>query len=205
MTEIRSTFQLEQTDLTEDLNKQKEIESRVLAFLKSQAQVGDVLLAYFQDGVLWGKGADKDLIIPDSPAFTDISFLHAHLFNQEREIRVIQTLEGLKAYRFADIKATKETETSYSYDRTYLLWGDQKINSSGSTLPQGFTRVRMGSRGIEQVLPLTFTPTTGDSKPQATLTVRYYLKTSTRDRDKGNLSIYARRLVSIQEGGKHGA
>lgn len=204
MTEIKSTYILDRKDLTKDLNKYEDKDNQILLFLEELAQEDDILLAYFQDGILWGKGGEKKILIPDSPVFSDISFLHAHLFNQEREIRVIQTLDGLKAYQFADSKANAENETTYSYDRTYLLWGDQKVKSIEKSIPENFTYVKMGSRGIEQILPLSFTPTLGDSKTQATLTVRYYLEASTRDKDKGNLSIVARRIVSIQEGGKHG-
>lgn len=205
MTEIKSTYKLGKTDLTKELNGSENTGNQVLAFLNKNAQKDDILLAYFQDGVLWGKVLNNELFTLESPSFKDESFLHAHLFNQEREIRVIQTLDGLKAFQFADIKANEKNKATFSYDRTYLLWGDQKVDSLTKELSANFTHVRMGSRGIEQILPLSFTPTSGDSKTQATLTVRYYLEASTRDKDKGNLSIIARRIVSIQEGGKHGA
>jgi CRISPR-associated protein (TIGR03984 family) len=176
--------------------------SITLSFLQKNAKNGDILLAYFQDGVLWGKVIDDELIYPKTPEFNDSAFLRAFLFNKTRELRVIQTSEGLKAFESFEHEGYQGDD--FSFDRNYLLWGDKIANPQPKGCPQGFTLVEMGQRGIRQMLPFSESELTQkDGKVhRVVLNLRYYAKASQRDADQGNYHVYARRLLGLSIGGK---
>ena len=177
--------------------------SIILSFLQKNAKNGDILLAYFQDGVLWGKVIDDELIYPKTPEFNDSAFLRAFLFNETRELRIIKTLEGLiKA--FESYEKEDYQGDDFSFDRNYLLWGDKIAYPQPEGCPKGFTCVEMGQRGIRQVLPVSESELVKKDKKihRPVLKLRYYAKTSQRDADKGNYHIYARRLLGISIGGE---
>lgn len=177
--------------------------SITLSFLQKNAKNGDMLLAYFQDGVLWGKVTDDELIYPKTPEFNDNAFLRAFLFNETRELRLIQTPDGLKAFESKEQINYKGDDITLE-DRNYLLWGDKIANPQPEGCPEGFTWVEMGQRGIRQCLPFSESELVEKDKAihRVILKVRYYAKASQREEDKGNYHIYARRLLGLRIGGK---
>lgn len=174
----------------------------ILKFLSEKKQDGDILLAYFQDGVLWGKVDGNELIYPKTPEFNDNAFLRAHLFNESRELRVIQTPYGLKV--FENTEQDNYQGDDFSFDRNYLLWGDKIASVKPEERQAGFTLLDMGQRGIRQLLPFEESDFfTQDKKfKRVVLRLRYYAKASQRDADRGNYHVYARRLLGLSIGGK---
>lgn len=200
MTEYKSKQKLNQKELPETIELTEQSSEQILKFLSGKKQDGDILLAYFQDGVLWGKVVGDALKC--SAEFNDKAFLRAHLFNKSRELRVIQTPDGLKI--FESTEQDGDEEENYSFDRDYLLWGDKLADPQPKGCPEGFTWVDMGQRGIRQCLPFSKSELVEKDKAihRVILKVRYYANASQREEDKGNYHIYARRLLGLSIGGK---
>jgi CRISPR-associated protein (TIGR03984 family) len=208
MMKNKSKQKLNQKELPETIELTEQSSEQILKFLSGKKQDGDILLAYFQDGVLWGKVIDDKLIC--STKFNDKAFLRAHLFNETRELRVIQTPDGLKI--FESIEQDGDEEENFSFDRNYLLWGDKLANPQPEGCPEGFTWVDMGQRGIRQCLPFSESELVEKDEEihRVNLKVRYYANASQRGEDEanrykgdeGNYHIYARRLLGLSIGGK---
>lgn len=107
------------------------------------------LLAHAEDGVIWGKFKDGNLITADSvfsefPKLRRSTLQQCRAFGETSEVMLWQTNEGFKARLIQD---EKDTEL---IPENHILWGTQADKICGD-----FTLVSDGSQGLRHAVPLT--------------------------------------------------
>ncbi len=159
-------------------------------FLKQPAVGDDAwLLAYADDGVIWGKIENKQLVqacqvFGDTFPRLEATTLHkAHFFGSGAEVRVFRHGDKFRAIRLQE----ENDPAAASYTRSYYLWGDHPIKTKGN-----WSWLEDGQLGIFQALPLAYPPTAKGREFQ--LWVRYYLQF---EEGHGQASVAASRLVGL--------
>jgi CRISPR-associated protein (TIGR03984 family) len=149
------------------------------------------LLAYADDGVIWGELRDTLLVTSDtafavrSPAGTlrTLTLQRAYAFGPDAELLLRRADNDWCASLRRDGAGG---EADY-YDERYLLWG----TDVGATRA-GFVELTEGARGIRHTPPALVIPR---GNQRGGLLVRHYL---TQDSASGLLRVSARRLVDLQ-------
>ena len=117
-------------------------------------------LAHADDGIIWGRLQDEQLITSNSafpkisPPLRSITLQQARIFGHDAEVRVWRSGNKFEACCLKDY-FKKDAE---AYDEDYLLWGthlDEKIN--------GFTLVSDGNQGLKHAVPFDLDETVFDS------------------------------------------
>ncbi|KYC35610.1 CRISPR-associated protein [Scytonema hofmannii PCC 7110] len=150
------------------------------------------LLAHAEDGVIWGKFQDGNLITADS-VFSEFVKLRlstlqqCRIFGEDSELMFWQTDEGFKA-RLVEDKHMHQEE----YIREYqILWGThgQKQES------EGFTLLWHGKQGLRHAVPFTDIELEKDGKLKnlVRLQVKHYIDYD----DAGVARIFLSRLVNL--------
>lgn len=160
-------------------------------WLINQPTAGETawLLAYADDGVIWGKVQNGKLIQAADvfgetfPRLESDTLQRVHFFGSQAEIRIWRAADGLTAVRMEDVK----DPGAAAFSRMYLLWG----NSPRKTQP-GWSWVEDGQLGIHQALPLDF-PKAAKGRPFK-LQVRYYIE---YEKNHGQARAAASRLVAL--------
>lgn len=123
-----------------------------LDWVKEQAQsLGEAtLLAYADDGIIWGKveNGHLDLAPSPSPAWKTEQILEVWLFNQQTAWHLWKETPNL----WQGWSLQEEDEGGWRgecYDEPYFLWGTHYEGREGN-----FTQVREGERGLRQAIPL---------------------------------------------------
>jgi len=154
------------------------------------------LLAYADDGVIWGVIEDGKLFISSeaapsiSPRLRAQTLQECRLFSEEGgELYLWRTDGGWRARHTED----KESSEARVLDENYVLWGDHV----DSIRPQDdrFTVVTDGVQGLRHAVPLRLDETIlpGGKRPLR-LTVRHYLE---EREETGQLFIAYSRLVKL--------
>jgi CRISPR-associated protein (TIGR03984 family) len=123
------------------------------SWLLQQPMLGDEawLLAHCDDGVIWGKICQNQLLLsgdvfPEvSPLLRSLTLQEARLFGELAEVRVWRDDNVFRACRTEDRGKTGET----TFEEEHLLWGTRM-----ESCRNGFSLVVEGSRGIRQAIPL---------------------------------------------------
>ena len=153
-----------------------------------------VLLAFADDGVIWGRFEEDSLhtsgeFFPDvSPPLRKETLQQMHIFNVKGEIRLWRTQEGFRAVYIHDT----ESEHEQALDESYLLWGTRYHKTKS-----GFSLVSEGERGFFHAPPLLLMP--GVFTPQShplRLCIRHYLDFD----ETGSAYITLSRLVALEGG-----
>lgn len=164
------------------------------AWIAKQAQERGLrwLLAYLDDGVIWGELRDgklhlsSDVFGPESLELVDETLQQARLFGEQGELRVWRGPNGLQAFALQDGDG-EGAEPAKWIDEPYLLWGWALDTSE---VRDGFIELIEGAQGIRHCPPL-------DSKPseqqRAELRVRHYL----HEDDDGAARIGKSRLLEV--------
>jgi len=109
------------------------------------------LLAYADDGVIWGELRGGSLCIANevfpafSPPLRASALQQAHLFGANAEVRVWRSGNGFDACRLED----HPSDDDEALDQTYLLWGTGIKEQS-----KGFALVAEGRQGLAHAVPL---------------------------------------------------
>jgi CRISPR-associated protein (TIGR03984 family) len=150
------------------------------------------LLAHAEDGVIWGKFQEGNLITADS-IFSQFAKLRpstlqqCRIFGESSEVMLWQTDEGFKARLIEDEHIDKK-EYICEYQ---ILWGThgQKQES------EGFTLVWDGKQGLKHAVPFTDIQLEKDGKLKnpVRLQVNHYIDYD----DAGVARIYLSRLVNL--------
>jgi CRISPR-associated protein (TIGR03984 family) len=161
--------------------------------LREQAANGNYayLLAYADDGILWGKVVDKKLVTSgDLDAFRDVSpqlrtetLWEARLFGPNAEYLLWREGQSFKARLVMD-QAGKEVDC---YDESLILWG----TDADGEAKKGFFPVREADMGIRHTPPLLL-----KKRHSLRLVVRNYLK----DDEAGAAVVTISRLVDLSNG-----
>lgn len=148
------------------------------------------LLAHAEDGVIWGKFQDGNLITADSvfPEFAKLRKLtlqQCRIFSETSEVMLWLTDEGFKA------RIIEDEENTEFISENQILWGTQAEKISA-----GFTLVSDGSQGLRHAVPLVDINFDANQKlyRPLRLCVRHYIN---YDEETGLARIYLSRLVNL--------
>lgn len=148
------------------------------------------LLAHAEDGVIWGKFQDGNLITADSvfsqfAKLRKLTLQQCRIFGESSEVMLWKTDEGFKARLIQDEKNTE------FIPENQILWGTQ-----AEKICEGFTLVSDGSQGLCHAVPLA--DINFDAKQKLhrplRLCVRHYIN---YDEETGLARIYLSRLVNL--------
>lgn len=170
----------------------------VKAWLLGQAVQHNLkwLLAHADDGVIWGKVEDGQLITSDgvapevSPPLRAETLQQARLFAEHAELLLWR--DGDNQWHARLLRNAAEGETPIftdAIDEPQLLWGTHGEHRNG------FTLFRDGAQGLRHVVPLVVTGTFDESSRPLRLWLRHYLK----DDDSGFTRIVAGRLFDLKQ------
>lgn len=156
------------------------------------------LLAHADDGVIWGKLENGELIIaPEttfSPALRAKTLQNARLFSQSAEIYLWR--DGDDNFRVRKITDGTGEEKSY-FDEEQILWGDHiERDTKKYRQKDGFTLMSDSSQGLRHYVPLPIDKVEEGlqkTKRPLRLTVRNYLD----DGDNGFVRVAYSRLVTL--------
>ncbi len=163
------------------------------------------LLAFADDGVIWGRFNDDGTLdlssdhAPDvSPPLLPETLQELRAFGAEAELLLWRSGPGeWKARILRD--ATREGQAKcWYYDEHQILWGTQGELVGNS----GFTLMTDGEQGMQHVVPLEADGNWNVESRPLRLTVRHYVEAD----DNGLLRVVASRLVTVyksQQGGNN--
>lgn len=150
------------------------------------------LLAFAEDGVIWGKLTNDKLVLSSStPPLVAPTLLEARLFGEAGEVHLWRTDTGFSACHVTD---TAREGVTGAADEWLRLWG---VEAEGTT--NGFTQLVDGQEGLRHAVPLmvpkdAFTRSHPRYHPTI-LKIRHYFQV---DQDTGVTSIALSRLVSVK-------
>ncbi|MCP6760124.1 MAG: CRISPR-associated protein Csx19 [Fischerella sp. CENA71] len=148
------------------------------------------LLAHAEDGIIWGKFQDGNLITADSvfsqfAKLRKLTLQQCRIFGENSEVMLWKTDEDFKARLIQDEKSTE------FIPENQILWGTQ-----AEKICEGFTLVSDGSQGLCHAVPLA--DINFDAKQKLyrplRLCVRHYIN---YDEETGLARIYLSRLVNL--------
>lgn len=166
------------------------------AWFLSQPIVGDsaLFLAHSDDGVIWGRVEEENLITSDSvfngisPPLRAITLQQARIFGLNAEVRVWRNGTGFQACRLED----QPNGASEAINESTILWGDNP-----EARIEGFTLVSDGRQGMRHAVPLDVSDSAFGKYPKKMrplrLLIRHYL---TYDID-GQARVALSRLVNL--------
>lgn len=162
------------------------------AWLEKQAEDNQLnyLLAHADDGVIWGKFKDGELItansvFPQFPKLHPDTLQQCRIFGDQSEVMIWKIDGGFKARLIQDNNLKKD---DYDYiPEDQILWGTQKEQEK-----DGFTLVSDRKQGLRHAVPLTDISFKNNERPLR-LTVHHYIN----EDDSGVARIYLSRLVKV--------
>jgi len=159
-------------------------------WLESQAQEHQLhyLLAHAEDGVLWGKFQNGNLLTADSvfsqfPILRTCTLQQCRIFGENAEVMIWKVDLDFKARLIKDNNLKKDDYIT----ENQILWGTHKEQEEN-----GFTLVADGQQGLRHAVPLTSIPFNDNERPLR-LTVHHYIDYN----DSGVARIYLSRLVNL--------
>lgn len=168
------------------------VEAPLTALAEQAAQLNNaILLAYAEDGVIWGTLAGGVLktaheASPDlGAALRPETLLELRLFNSQKEWHAWTTPTGWQALTVSDGSGA----SMEFYDEALLLWGTDPAGAAVG----GFYPVQEADLGIRHAPPKPL-----NGRHSLRLVLRHYLTTD----DQGAVQVQISRLVALQNGGE---
>ncbi len=152
------------------------------------------LLAHAEDGVIWGRVQDGQLLTSHeaapglAPALDAATLWTARLFGEQAELLLWREDDGLHGRWIVDLDGGS-APWSASLDEEQILWGD-----TCEAAPHEFTILADGAQGLVHVAPLRVTARGQQDRPLR-LQVRHYLAAD----ETGAERVVASRLVGLRE------
>jgi CRISPR-associated protein (TIGR03984 family) len=165
-------------------------------WLLDQAKIHNLtwLLAYADDGVIWGKAYSNTLWLSGqvkpiiSPPLQGITLQQARLFASRAELLLWRDNDQWSARLITDGAGEK----TWYYDEKQILWGNKRIEEEST---EQYTVTADGEQGFRQVIPI---PTTGpqfaQNKRPFYLKLRHYLS---QDTNSGMYRVTLSRLTDL--------
>lgn len=150
------------------------------------------LLAFADDGVVWGRLDDDRLVTPYDHGvgapLRAVTLQEARLFDEAGEVLLWRDTSGLSARAIGPAPDGEGPSWESAFDEPHLLWGTRF-----NPLPNGFTRLREGGQGLLHAPPLG-TPVTFP----AALRVRHYVSYAPSKTPAAGLArVAASRLIGL--------
>lgn len=190
----------------------------VMEWLGEKAKEYDLklLLAHADDGVIWGKIENGNLItsgkvirnqatqaskdqaelaaaIEVCPELMTTTLQQVRLFSEKAELLLWRDGDNIfQARLIRDAKGDEKETAAWneSFDESQMLWG-----THGTALSDGFTLLRDGAQGLRHAVPISVKLDTNDKGKISPLylTVRHYINQA------GFARVVASRLVKLEE------
>jgi CRISPR-associated protein (TIGR03984 family) len=168
----------------------------IVTWFQDQPSVGDKawFLAHADDGIIWGRLQNNQLITSDStfprvsPPLRVTTLQQARIFGKNAEVRLWRDNIKFKACRLED----EPNNGSSAFDEANILWGTQLEDKAN-----GFSLVSDGRQGLKHAVPIEIAETAfnrdgGMTRPLR-LNIRHYLS---YDKD-GQARIALSRLAEL--------
>ena len=157
------------------------------------------LLAFADDGVIWGKIVDEALLISNaidsevSPTLDEHTLQQASIFGKESEIRLFKAEKG-------DWKAIEITDNGEIIKESQILWGNRALASK-----KGFTQVfDARQNGLDHIAPLEVENSALDPDEGGTQALRLDIHHLVKyDEETGEARIALSRLAGLRVGTKN--
>jgi CRISPR-associated protein (TIGR03984 family) len=135
-----------------ELPKNEDIRAWLLSQVKKDTP--QTLLAFADDGVIWGLWDGKDLVLaPGTPALRGETLQQAYLFNETEEIRLFH--DELNEWKAKSVSSAASDKENVIVEKQ-ILWGDKKDKEENQPDNGNFTRLLADRKGIPpQTLPIT--------------------------------------------------
>ncbi len=170
-----------------------------VAALREYAASGryTLLLAHADDGVIWGRVTDGQLVLSHeafptvSPALRTLTLQQARLFGPAGEVFVWRTAAGWQSRAIIDGTGT----AGEAFDEDVMLWGTNDGLTPGTPQPEerhGFWLALEADLGLRHTPPLKMT-----QRHSLRLQMRHYLAYD----DYGAAFVKLSRLVDLTNGG----
>ena len=149
------------------------------------------LLAYADDGVIWGVWKDQKWLLSSDPeAYPEISprlrpetLWEVRLFGKQSEWMLWKTETGFQARAILD----GHGDPGMAFDEAYILWGTDQVDRR-----EPFTQVREADLGIRHTPPLSW-----KGRHKLNLQVRHYIAYD----GQGAAYVRLSRLVDLNNSG----
>jgi len=171
---------------------------QVISWLTNHLKEHDFLLAFADDGVIWGKMDGDKLITSNqidekvSPALRGTTLQQAFIFNDKEEIRLFRDeLNQWQARQIAD-------EGEELIKESQILWGDRAY-----PIQNGFTHVfNARQQGLNHIVPLKVENSQLDPDEKGTQCIRLEVHHIVRYNEEGEAYIEISRLAGLTVGDK---
>jgi CRISPR-associated protein (TIGR03984 family) len=154
------------------------------------------LLAHADDGVIWGKVENGQLITSDSvapevsPPLRIETLQQGRLFAEHAELLLWRDGDNRWHARLIQDAGEKETKTfDEAIDEPWILWG-----TDPTPLANGFTLMNDGMQGLRHAVPLVVRGKFDEASRPLRLWVRHYVQ----DDENGFTRIVASRLLDLK-------
>lgn len=195
----KARTKINKTDQVAPITVGQDFTQSPAAWLVNQATTHNLnyLLAYVDDGVIWGEVRDDGLALSgdafsiEFPALNPTTLQQARLFGPETELLLWRTEDGFAARLLVEVAS----DWPDCLEESYLLWGTaiEKNNN-------GFFLLTEGKQGLKHAPPIKPTSKNAKEIKRLSLTMRHYLA---YDAD-GQTFIKTSRLVQLNNGGENG-
>jgi len=145
------------------------------------------MLAFADDGVLWGKLNDQKILLT-SGSLNWIKLQTLHLFGKLGEFRLWRVGQQFAGCLILDCAGLADSENEPWFDRGYVLWGTQ-VDIPGDD----FSVISDGRQGLRHAVPLRLNKQTRLSSHPLRILIRNYLA---EDQD-GQVYVCCSRLLSV--------
>lgn len=126
----------------------------VLSWLNQKANAYKYLLAFCDEGVIWGRVEKGEIVFPDGsvqPRFLDLTLQEVRLFGKDGELYLWKTEDGFHARSIQIGKNAEASMWDYQHDEQYYLWGHKVPDKD---MGNGFTPLEEGKQGMKHVVPV---------------------------------------------------
>jgi len=144
-----------------------------IAWLIKNWRFGDAwLLAFQDDGVIWGKLKQGAITCSDasmgvsSPKLSVPRLWRLHLFNNDAELRLWMNAGDLHGAFITDGADVQD----HHVDEELILWGTELVSTVND-----FSHLREGERGIEHAVPYPITKEALSARKRVRLVTRQYI------------------------------
>jgi CRISPR-associated protein (TIGR03984 family) len=154
------------------------------------------LLAHADDGVIWGRVQNGQLITSDgafpavSPPLRAVTLQQARLFSPTGEMLIWRTDAGWRLREIADGAG----ESAEAFDEDVILWG---TNDGDQPENNGFWLAVESDLGMQHAPPLNL-----NKRHTLKLRLRHYLDFDTDHDGEGAAFVKVSRLVDVMNGGE---
>jgi CRISPR-associated protein (TIGR03984 family) len=151
-------------------------EDAIVGFLEERSIGSAYLLAYADDGVVWGRVEDGRVALPSGHTLRSVTLQEARIFNEASELLIRRRDSDRFQLRLIEDDIQEDPDWRDCIDESYLLLADRVLGAPAA----GFSEVVAGSTGRRYLQSLPVVSKNGHLR--VCLAVRHYVSPSCRAR-----------------------